>query len=143
MLGQRFQIKAFDIFRKNFSFQVPCSRCLYSGCSREILHNILILFAKSQSFFHEIISYFVKCFTLHPTFRNLRCSIRKTVLKNLPIFTGKQLCWNLFLIKLIKKRLQHMCFLVNIAKFLLTPFCRTSANGCFFISFVECYACRC
>ena len=106
MLGQRFQIKAFDIFRKNFSFQVPCSRCLYSGCSREILHNILILFAKSQSFFHEIISYFVKCFTLHPTFRNLRCSIRKTVLKNLPIFTGKQLCWNLFLIKLIKKSTQ-------------------------------------
>ena len=37
------------------------------------------------------------------------------VLKNFA--TGKHLCWSLFLIKL-KKRLQHRCFLVNIAKYL-------------------------
>ena len=36
--------------------------------------------------------------------------------RNFPIFTGKHLCWSLFSIKL-KKRLQHMCFPVNIAKF--------------------------
>ena len=36
--------------------------------------------------------------------------------RNLTIFTGKHLCWSLFSIKL-KKRLQHMCFPVNIAKF--------------------------
>ena len=29
-----------------------------------------------------------------------RCSIKKTVLKNLAIFTGKNLCWSLVLIKL-------------------------------------------
>ena len=47
------------------------------------------------------------------------------VLRNFAIFTGKQLCWSLFLIKLqtfIKKRLQHRCFPVNIAKFLRTLF---------------------
>ena len=51
------------------------------------------------------------------------------VLKNFAIFTGKHLCWSLFLIQLqaqaqackfIRKRLQHRCFPVNIAKFLKT-----------------------
>ena len=35
---------------------------------------------------------FYKC--SHP-----RCSLKKAVFKNLIIFTGKQLCWRLFLIK--------------------------------------------
>ena len=49
------------------------------------------------------------------------------VLKNLAIFTGKQLCWSLIFNKveikketLLKKRLQDRCFPVNIAKFLKT-----------------------
>ena len=54
-----------------------------------------------------------------------RCRI-KSVLKNFAIFTGKYLCWSLFTMKLpslqacnfTKKRLQHGCFPVNIAKFL-------------------------
>ena len=41
-----------------------------------------------------------------------RCSIKNAVLKNFVLFTGKQLCWSLFLIK-------------------LQTFKRTSANGCF------------
>ena len=50
-------------------------------------------------------------------------SYEKAVLKNFATFTEKYLCWSLFLIKLqagnfIKKRLQHRCFLVNIAKIL-------------------------
>ena len=52
------------------------------------------------------------------------------VLKNFPIFTGKQLCWSLFLIKLqdrrpatlLKKIFQHRFLPVNIAKFSRTPF---------------------
>ena len=48
---------------------------------------------------------------------------QKAVLKNVVIFTGKNLCWNFFLIKLqacnfIKKRLQNRCFPENITKFL-------------------------
>ena len=39
---------------------------------------------------------------------------------NLAIFTRKHLCWSFFLINLIKKRLQHRCFPVNIAKCLST-----------------------
>ena len=48
------------------------------------------------------------------------------VLKNFVIFTGKHLCWSLFLIKLqactfIEKRLQHSCFPLHVKKFLRTP----------------------
>ena len=50
---------------------------------------------------------------------NRRYSIKKTVLKNFAIFTGRHLCWSLFLIKLMDFR--HRCFPVNIAKFLRTP----------------------
>ena len=42
--------------------------------------------------------------------------------KNLAIFTGKHLCWSFFLKKFVKKRLQHRCFSVNIAKCLSTAF---------------------
>ena len=49
------------------------------------------------------------------------------VLKNVVIFTGKHLCWSLFLIKLqackfIEKRLQHWCFPLHVRKFLRTRF---------------------
>ena len=50
------------------------------------------------------------------------------IVKSFAIFTGKHLCWNLFLIKLqgalnfIKKRFRHRCFPVNIAKFFSTAF---------------------
>ena len=43
-----------------------------------------------------------------------RCSIKKIVLKNFAIFTGKQLSWCH-----IKKRLQHRIFPVSIAKQML------------------------
>ena len=54
------------------------------------------------------------------------CSTKKALLKNFAIFTGKQQCWSLFLIKLqtgtfIKKRLQQSCFPVNIVKSSRTP----------------------
>ena len=84
------------------------------------------------------------------TYRSSRPEVfcKKGVLKNFAIFTGKHLCWSLFLIKLqawkirnvhrkasvlvslfnkiaglkassfFKKRLQHSCFSVNIAKLL-------------------------
>ena len=46
-----------------------------------------------------------------------RCSIKKAVVKNFTMFTGKHLCWSLFFTTM-KKRLQHRCF--TIAKFLRT-----------------------
>ena len=59
------------------------------------------------------------------------------VLKIFPVFTGKHLCWRLFLIKLqafqtynfIKMRLQHRCFPVNIAQFLRTAFFLENTSG--------------
>ena len=41
-----------------------------------------------------------------------RCSAKKGVLKNFANFTGKQLCWNLF----IKKRLQHRYFTLTFLR---------------------------
>ena len=51
-----------------------------------------------------------------------RCSVEKGALKNFANFTGVYLCWSVFLIKFVKyfvkKRLQHMCFLMKLAKLL-------------------------
>ena len=44
----------------------------------------------------------------------------KSYIKHFAIFTGKHLFWSLFLIKFIKKKLQHRCFLVNISRFFRT-----------------------
>ena len=46
----------------------------------------------------------------------------KIVVKILQNFTGKHLCWSLFLINFITNRLQHRFFLVKFAKFLGTCF---------------------
>ena len=66
-----------------------------------------------------------------------RCSLKKGFLKSFFIFTGKHLCQSLFFTKveglrpvtLLKKRLWHRCFLVNLAKSL-----RTALGDCFCIS---------
>ena len=49
-----------------------------------------------------------------------RCSIKQGVCNNFAIFTGKRPCWSK-VVGLIKAGLQHMCFPVNIAKFLREP----------------------
>ena len=47
--------------------------------------------------------------------------LQNSVLKNSAIFTGKQLCWTLFLMKLQAFR-PATVLPVNITKFLRTPF---------------------
>ena len=42
-------------------------------------------------------------------------------------FASLQIC------NFIKKRLQHRCFLVKFAKFLRTPFVKSTSGGCFWI----------
>ena len=61
------------------------------------------------------------------------CPLEKSVLKHFAIFTGKHLCWSLF-ISFIKKRLKHRCF--TATKFLRTPW-RTSVFGYFWTDFRE------
>ena len=62
---------------------------------------------------------------------------QKVVLKNFATFTGKHLCWNLFLIKLqafrpdSKKDFNTGVFLWILRNFEEHLFWRTSANGCF------------
>ena len=59
----------------------------------------------------------------------LRKIFKIGVLRSFANFTGKHLCWSLFLknlqaegLQLHKIRLQHKCFPVKFAKFLRTPF---------------------
>ena len=58
------------------------------------------------------------------------CFMKKGVLKNFAIFTGKLQVRNF-----IKNRLQHRCFPLNIAKFLRTPIskniCSVNRWSCF------------
>ena len=51
-----------------------------------------------------------------PTNSHRRCSVKKSVLRNFAIFTGKYLCASLYL-----KFFQQRYFPVNVAKFLRTP----------------------
>ena len=65
-----------------------------------------------------------------------RCSLRKGVLRNFVKFTGKHLCQSLLFNKVaglrpatsLKKKLWHMCFPINFAKFLRTPFLRNTSG---------------
>ena len=52
-----------------------------------------------------------------------RCSIKKGVLKNFAIFTGKHMCWSLFFITLEEWRAGTLnnAGAVNITKFFITP----------------------
>ena len=67
-------------------------------------------------------------------FFNVSPEAATRVLKNLSKFTGKHLCWNLFINKvsgwrpasLLKKCLHYWCFLMNFAKFLRTAFRRNT-----------------
>ena len=64
-----------------------------------------------------------------------RCSMKKGVLTNSVKFKGKHLPQSLFLNKvaglrlatLLKKRLWHRCFPVNLAKFLRAPFLQNTS----------------
>ena len=70
-----------------------------------------------------------------------RCSIRNGVLRNFANFTGKYLYQSLFFNKvagfraatLLKKRLWHRCFPVNLWNFLEHLFYRTPLSDCFWI----------
>ena len=69
-----------------------------------------------------------------------RCSIKKAFLRHFMMFIGKHLCWGLFFNKVagyqccsfIKKRLQHLCFLVNIEKFKITPILKKICEWLYF-----------
>ena len=84
------------------------------------------------SYFRPVnIAKFLRTVFLQNTSRSshLQMLFKIGVLKSFTNFTGKHLCWSLFLknlraagLQLHKKRLQNRCFPVNFAKFLRTHF---------------------
>ena len=111
------KVRKFGFKRVGHLFKVTVSRMQF--CSGRCRHDWLWTRSKLRQ-----IQFF------HPLARSShrKCFIKKTVLKNFAIFAGKHLCQSLYLTKLrpttslkacsfIKKRLQHRCFPMNIAKF--------------------------
>ena len=90
----------------------------------------ILVFESKQISMLQLISSFNEVNFFLIEFRSSRPEMfcRKGVLKNFAKFTGNHLCQSLFFNKdlrpatLLKKRLWHRCFLVNIAKFLRAPF---------------------
>ena len=70
---------------------------------------------------------------------NSRSQMFYDALQNLAIFTEKRLCWRFFLINFIKKRLQHRCFSVNVAKCLSTVFHIEIYVNMSFLNIMLCY----
>ena len=72
--------------------------------------------------------------SIHFRSGRLQVFFKIVILKNFAILKGKHLCWSVILtlhfFNFIKKRLQHVCFPVNIAKFLRTAI-YTENGGCF------------
>ena len=66
-----------------------------------------------------------------------RCSVRKDVLEKFAKLTGKRLYQSLFFNKVSGLSLWHMCFPVNFAKFLRTPFLWIPPDDCFCINCFE------
>ena len=80
----------------------------------------LVCFRENVQFPSYVASYY--CVVPVGKHSNSRSQMFYDALQNLAIFTGKHLCWRFFLINFIKKRHQHRCFPVNIAKCLSTAF---------------------
>ena len=71
---------------------------------------------------------------------------KKSVLRNLAKFIGKNLCWSLLLTKLkasvlqLYQRLQYRCFPVKFVKYLrVSIICRMPEDSCVFIESYICY----
>ena len=89
------------------------------------------------------IAKFLRTALLQNTTRSSRFQMffKVSVLKSFANFTGKHLCWGLFLKNLqaeglqlfIEKSLQHKCFPLKFVKFLRTPFLQNTSGGCFCI----------
>ena len=62
--------------------------------------------------------------------------MKKVVLKNLVNYTGKRLCWSLFLIELQAFRLQHRCLPVKFVRLLRTPILKNIWSGWFYELFM-------
>ena len=88
-------------------------------------------------FFHYLVAEtFYKYLKRNRSSHWRRCSVKKGVLGNFAKFTGKHLCQSLFFNKvagltpaaLLKKRLWHRCFPVNLAKFLRARFLQSTSG---------------
>ena len=114
---------------------ILCTENIYKRCSScNRFFKVCITFIIIFIFFHMLNEVNLICFHILSLGRgrSSRSQIffKIGVLKKFTIFTGKLLCWSLFLMKLqafmpatlLKKRLQHRRFPVNIAKFLRTAF---------------------
>ena len=75
-----------------------------------------------RTFYHQLLSSYEYCKVFKNTLEHLQKQSFADVLKSFPNFTGKHLCWSLYLKSFIKKSHQHRRFHVKFANFLKTHF---------------------
>ena len=122
--------------RKETQGKIHTSEPLQNPCLEVLKHKLEFLINSSVQMPLIKLEFLRNSSTI---FRSSLCFLQKAVLKNLMIFTGKQLWWGLFFIKVadlqaynfIKKKLQHSCFLTKFVKFLRTTFLRNTSGDCF------------
>ena len=115
-----------SFFKKNAKFYAPCFAFKFSKIRKlwQIIWDRSSCVTRSVLIFKSVDKYVANKSCYSAYYRNSlqRCFIKKTVLKNFVIFTGKHLCWSLFLLRL-------QVFRTNFYEHI---FWRTSANGCFY-----------
>ena len=109
--------------KKDKNCEKPVKELFLNAAAKSFLRNFWEKLYWEMIFFTVIFSKFCK----KSRSSHQRCSIKKAVLNNFAIFTGKHVSESLFnkiiglpACNLIKKRLQHRSFSVNIVKFLIT-----------------------
>ena len=90
-----------QIFMQCFYFSLILNRFFKTRICLQVLKYVKVHLLKYLPSWHVTTSWFTfVCFNFFLKFRSShrRCSVKEAVLKNFPIFTGKHLCRDLFLI---------------------------------------------
>ena len=105
-----------SIFLKNKFERVYL--CLISACRSQMFSIVLPQFISQSTFLQFILP--LLFFLVSDRSSHRRCSVKKVVFRNFAILAGKHLCQSLQPETLLKKKLLHRCFTVNVVKFLRT-----------------------
>ena len=100
--------------------------CLNSGCRPQMFSIALPKFISQSTFLQLVLLLFF--FLVRDRSSHRRCSVKKGILRNFVILTGKHLCRSPWPEALLKKKLLHRCFPVNFVKFLRTSILQNTSR---------------
>ena len=89
-----------DVFKERQKLRKTCKGVIFRNASTKTKKSFLRNFWEKLSWEMIIFKVVFSKFCKKSRSSHRSCSIKKAVLNNFAIFTGKHLCWSLFLIKL-------------------------------------------